>query len=514
MRIQTGSTVGAALARSLEPIQRAVGGCAGPRGRRCLYDDSGTVWRALTALEIVRQVADTRGSHGAAALIMRETLFDADRDLGDGGARLALLLVTLFREGIRLVAAGVPGPALADALLALGSGFDAVLASAKRTCDGEASVAAVAVSAGVSSPLATDIARLLMAVGADGHAEMVASRAPGQKLQLQRLETGTGFIFEAREAADIFANAEFDPVHVLVADEIVDDFGPLVPLLEGFATRGKSLLVVAREVTGSALQVLIQNHRENGLRTAALKPVAVSQRAADHLEDLAIATGATLVADRFGTSLKALRPGMLGRAARFSFNHGRALFESPAGAGTAIEDRRRLLMAEADRQKYLSFDKEQLERRAARLSGRWARLHLRATTDRETDTLLAEARRALASARMAVEGGAVEGGGIGMVRAFDRLPAIEETGVLSPELAARRCLALGLTELVHSFAAGVPEGAPRLSLKSRTPLQQTLGISSNANPDVFDPLPLVRAISRRAISCAATLLRVDAILAG
>jgi hypothetical protein len=171
-----------------------------------------------------------------------------------------------------------------------------------------------------------------------------------------------------------------------------------------------------------------------------------------------------------------------------------------------------MLMAEADRQKYLSLDKEQLERRAARLSGRWARLHLQATTDRETDTLLAEARRALASARMAIEGGAVEGGGIGMVRAFDRLPAIEEPCVLSPKLAARSCLGLGLAELVHSFAVGMPEGVPRLSLKSGTSLQQTLGIPSDVNPDVFDPLPLVRAISRRAISCAATLLRVNAIL--
>jgi hypothetical protein len=82
-----------------------------------------------------------------------------------------------------------------------------------------------------------------------------------------------------------------------------------------------------------------------------------------------------------------------------------------------------------------------------------------------------------------------------MVRAFDRLPAIEETGILSPELAARRCLARGLAELVHSFAEDRPEGAPRLSLKSGTSLHKTLGIPCDANPDVFDPLPLVRAIS-------------------
>ncbi len=508
MRIKTGSAVGPALVRSLEPMLRAVAGCAGPQGRRCLYDDGGTVSRALTALEIVRQVAETRDSDGAAALIVRETLFDADRELGDGGARLALLLATLFREGIRLIAAGVPAPALADALLALGPAFDAALVAAKHTGTGEPTLSAVAASAGASPLLATDIARLLTAVGTDGHAEIVASLGPGQ-----RLESGTGFIFEAREAAKIFSSAEFDPVHLLVADEIIDDFGPLVPLLEGFATRGKSLLVVARDVTGTALQILIQNRKENGLRTAALKPTAVAQQAADNLEDLAIATGATLVADRFGTSIKALRPNMLGRAARFSFSHGRALLEAPAGAGAAIEARRRLLMAEADRQKYLSLDKERLERRATRLSGRWARLHLGAATDRETDTLLAEARRALASARMALTGGAVEGGGIGMVRAFDRLQALDETGVLSPELAARRCLALGLAELVHSFAACASKDArPRLSLKSAASLQRTLGIAGKASPGPLDPLQLVRAISRRAISGAATLLRVEVIL--
>ncbi len=99
--------------------------------------------QALSALDIVRQVAGARHAEGAAALILRETLFDADRDLGDGGARLALLLGALFREGVRLVAAGVPAPALADALLALGATFDLALAETavglrRRALAGEA----------------------------------------------------------------------------------------------------------------------------------------------------------------------------------------------------------------------------------------------------------------------------------------------------------------------------------------------------------------------------------------
>jgi chaperonin GroEL (HSP60 family) len=508
MRIETGICVGPALARSLDPLMRVLTACSAPRGRACLYEEGGRVTQAVTALDIVRQIAQTANGGGTAMRILRETLFDAERDLGDGGARLALLLTTLLREGVHLVATGIPAPALADALLALGPLFEEALASVSRPSADEPSLEAVAMSAGAPPTVAADITRLLMAAGSDGHAEIVASPEKSQ-----RLETGSGFVFDAQPVAEIFATAEFDPVYLLVADDIIDDFGPLVPLLEGFATRGKSLLVVARDVTGTALQTLVRNHREAELRTAALKPLAVAQHAADILEDLAIATGATLIADRFGTSVQALRPSMLGRAARFTFAQGRALLESLAGEAADIVSRRRLLIAEAQRQKYLSLDRERLERRAARLSGRWARLHLGEADGRESEAGLLRARRALASARMALEGGAIEGGGIGMVRAFDRLSFGRMGGASAAEMAARRCLALGLADLVRAFAAHAAEAMERRGLaRAGLSLGEALGIAPEAGNALLDPLPLVRSISRRALSGAATLLRVDAIL--
>lgn len=508
MRISAGATVGPALARSLEPALRALRACAGAQGGACLYEQDGAVSQASSALDIVRQVAGARHAQGAAALILRETLFDADRDLGDGGARLALLLGALFREGVRLVAAGVPAPALADALLALSATFDLALAESAVPCADEPSLVKLAHACGAAPELAADLARLVLSVGAEGHAEIVTGRERGG-----RIELGTGFVFEAQAVAEIFASAAFDPVHLLVADEIIDDFGPLVPLLEGFATRGKSLLVIARDVTGTALQTLIANRRDNGLRTAALKPAAVSQQAADALEDLAIATGATLVADRFGTSLKALRPSMLGRAARFSFSQGRMLLEAPDGDAAAVESRRHQLLTEAEQQKYLSLDKERLERRAARLSGGWGRLHIHEATGRETDAALARARRALASMRMALEGGAAPGGGIGLVRAFDRLPTLAEVRGLAPEAAARRCLAVALAELVRGLEANRShEPGPRLSLADGASLAERLGMAHDGPGAVLDPLPLLRQVSRRAISGAATMLRIDAII--
>jgi chaperonin GroEL (HSP60 family) len=253
----------------------------------------------------------------------------------------------------------------------------------------------------------------------------------------------------------------------------------------------------------------LRNHNENGLRAIALRPDAVGQSAADILEDLAIATGATLVADRFGTSLASLRPGMLGRCGRFSIASGRAVFSEPSADPSAIAQRRALLLAEAERQKYLALDRERLQIRAGRLRGAWARLHLGAETDRETRTRVEVARRALASARSAMGGGVLPGGGIGLVQYFDSLPIDKAERADPIATAAGFTLAAGLSMLVRGLAHD------RTPIPARTRpgrLGDALGLDSTEDSPVLDPLPLTRSVLERAISGAVTLLRSGGVI--
>ena len=255
---------------------------------------------------------------------------------------------SLIEHGVGAVAAGAQGPALANALTVVGARFSASLeAERPGPAPSEAQLAAVAISAGASPPIGRAIAKMLLAVGPDGGLEVVEGREPGL-----RTESGQGFQFDAVPVSNALSVTDLDPAYLLVADERIDEFGPLVPLLEGFAARGKALVVVARDVCGAALHALTRNREENGLRVAVLRPTAASQHAADILEDLAIAAGATLVADRFGTTVTALRPTMLGKCARFSFSRGRAVLQAPEGDPEAVALRRRLLLAEAEWQKY------------------------------------------------------------------------------------------------------------------------------------------------------------------
>jgi chaperonin GroEL (HSP60 family) len=493
--IYTGEAARRLMAASLAPALRAISASLGPLGRACLVDGGpGRVEQALTGAAIARAIANEAGPRSVAQRILKETLFDAERDLGDGTARLAIIFGEILTRGFRFIAAGVPAGQLADALLALMPEVDERLAS-ERVAD--APLARVAAAAGASPALAEVLTEAIERLGPEGTLDITTGSRPGIAMRL-----GSGFILDAALVSEAFlegapaAGLVFDPVHVLVADEIIEDFGPLVPVLEGFATRGKALVVVAREVTGAALAALLRNRRENGLRVVALKPREVAQHAADVLEDLALATGATLAAERFGTSVARLRPAMLGRAGSFRFHRARAVFAEPAGDPAAVTARARLLAAEADRQRYLELDRERFLRRSARLIGRWGEIDVAGANERDSAMLLAAARAALAAAQSAATGGALPGGGVGLERAARRLADESRDAPLSTRGAASNCIVSALCAVGLQLTCNGREGFGQIEQEGA----------------VLDALPLTQAIVARAISSAATMLRADVII--
>jgi len=370
---------------------------------------------------------------------------------------------------------------------------------------------AVTSDAGIADTVAAAVAR----VGGDGVVDV--KEHPRAEI---RVEIGVGYSVDAVLASEHLGpeapatTLELDDVFVLVANENVSEFGRLGPILEGFASRRKSLAIVARDIGGAALEALVRNRREIGLHVVALKPADVSARAGQVLEDLAIATAATLVAAELGTSLDSIRPSMLGRARRFRFAKGRGLFVEPGGDRAAIEERRRMITAEAEKARYLAYDREHALRRAARLGGNWAEVSVGGHSAFETSLKLGETRAAIRALQAALGSGVVAGGGSALVREAARL-----RGDGPGSRNARLCVARGLEAVTTHIArnAGLDPAAPlaalRLSKASETGFDARSGRICDAVAEgIADPLSITAGILAAAVSAAATMLRIEAMV--
>ena len=329
MRVLTGNAARQALLVPLRRSVRAINASLGPHGRALLYEATpGGVGFARDGLTIAREMAESEGARSIGPRILKETLFAADRDFGDGAARLACILGAIVGEGVKLVAAGHPPQAARRRHPADRQSSCAIVSptSAARAPDLRALASAVTSDAALADAVAAAVAR----AGGDGVVDV--KEHPRAEV---RVEIGTGFSIDAvlpREhlGADAPATVlELDDVFVLVANESVSEFGRLGPILEGFAARKKSLAIVARDISGAALEALVRNRREIGLHVVALKPADVSARAGQVLEDLAIATARRWSRPSSARASTACSPAMLGRARRLRFARGRALFVEP-----------------------------------------------------------------------------------------------------------------------------------------------------------------------------------------
>ena len=516
-RVLTGAAARQVLLASVLRSVRAIGPSLGPHGRALLYDQgSGGVGFACDGVTIAQEVADTEGARSVGARILKETLFAAHRDLGDGSARLACMLGAMLEEGHKLVAAGHAPGMLADQVLEVSR--HAIGMIGEQIC-ATPSLESVAAAAITDEAIARAVVDAVSRVGSNGVIDVKEHWREGVAV-----EVGTGFVLDAALPSEHLqpdppATAlELEDVFVLVVDEIVSEFGRFAPILEGFASRKKALALVGRDVGGSALEAIVRNRRELGLHVVALKPTDVSARAGQVLQDLAIATGATLISTELGRTLENAKPSMLGRARRLRFAKGRALFADPAGDRAEIEQRRAELAAEAERVKYLSFDREHALRRAARLAGAWGEISVGGRTKPETALALGEARAALACVQAAIASGVVAGGGAALVRVAEAIRQGAGTGSLE-ERAARRCVACGLEAVAGQIArnAGRDPGEWIARLRAQdgrsVDTDARGGASaSSISEGVVDPYSITCGIVGRAASAAATLLRAEALI--
>ncbi|QGY32939.1 hypothetical protein [Pantoea cypripedii] len=480
------------IRQSLTETVRAIAPSLGPNGRGVIYDvGMAQAGMAMSGCTIAKLVVGEEGAETIAPRILLEAMNGIRRDLGDGAIRLACITNAIYQSASLSVSRGGNPGQISRALKDTGVLAMQQLANLRSVMPAVTQIARVA--SGDS-----EIAAALGAIGehimSPGTIEVKEGEKPGLEL-LQH----SGFCLDiCPDIAGISPTEprvciEMDNVYLVVINEVISDLGPMAPVLNAFVQNNKSLVIIARGFVGQAAAALIENRGKYCLNILGLVPEASGLHALDLLEDVCVASGATLIGETTGIDLTAIQPAMLGHARHIIVDKNHCVLTDPTEVPAAIKLRQTSLLKEAEQHRYLALDRERLQRRAARLNGYWAELKISGLNPWETVQRMDDARAAIAVVQAAGQRGVVAGGGKALARVAVWLGQLDN--VRKPaEQAALQAVIAGCNAIQDQLSANSKQD------------------EGEWRDDIVDPFSITQTLFQRAISVAATLLTIEVLV--
>ena len=391
----------------------------GPKGRNVVLDRSyGSPTITKDGVSVAKEIELKDKFENMGAQMVKEVASKTSDVAGDGTTTATVLAQSIVQEGMKFVAAGM-NP------MDLKRGIDkAVIAAVEelkkisKPCATSKEIAQVgSISANSDTVIGEKIAEAMDKVGKEG----VITIEDGQGLN-DELDVVEGMQFDRGYLSPYFINnqdrqiAAMDNPYILLHDKKVSNIRDLLPVLEQVAKAGRPLLIIAEDVDGEALATLVVNNIRGILKTVAVKAPGFGDRRKAMLEDIAILTGGTVIAEEVGLSLEKTTLAELGQAKRIEVGKDNTTIIDGAGKEDAIKGR----IAQINKQVEEStsdYDKEKLQERKAKLAGGVAVIKVGAATEVEMKEKKARVEDALHATRAAVEEGIVPGGGVALLRA-------------------------------------------------------------------------------------------------
>ena len=506
------------LERGLNTLADAVKVTLGPRGRNVVLEKA---WGAPTitndGVSIAKEIELEDPYEKIGAELVKEVAKKTDDIAGDGTTTATVLAQALVREGLRNVAAGADPLSLKRGIeKAVEAVTEALLSSAKEVETEEEIAATASISAG-DAEIGKLIAEAMEKVGKEGVITVEDSNTFGLHLELtegMRFDKGflSGYFVTDPERQE----AVLEDPYILVVNQKISNVKDLVPVLEKVMQSGKPLLIVAEDVEGEALALLVLNKMRGSIKSVAVKAPGFGDRRKAQMADIAILTGGQVITEEVGLSLDAATLDMLGSARKVVVTKDETTIIEGAGDAAAIEGRVAQIRAEIANSDS-DYDREKLQERLAKLAGGVAVLKAGAATEVELKERKHRIEDAVRNAKAAVEEGIVPGGGVALIQAgvkvFDKLELTgdEATGANSvrvaidaplKQIAANAGLEPGVVvDRVRSLPAGT-------GLNAATGEYEDLMAAG-----IADPVKVTRSALQNAASIAGLFLTTEAVVA-
>jgi chaperonin GroEL len=507
------------LKKGVDALADAVKVTLGPKGRNVILDKKfGAPTVTKDGVTVAKEIELKDAIENMGAQLVKEVASKTADSAGDGTTTATVLAQAIFNAGIRNVAAGANPMDLKRGIDKAVAAIVAELKKQSKPISNSQEIAQVAtISANSDEEIGKMIANAMDKVGKEG--VITVEEARGTETEVKTVE---GMQFDRGYLSPYFVtNAEAMEVElenpfILISEKKVSSMKEMLPVLEAVAQTGRPLLIIAEDVDGEALATLVVNKLRGALKVAAVKAPGFGDRRKAMLEDIAILTAGTVIAEERGYKLENATIDYLGRAEKIIIDKDNTTIVNGKGEKTNIDARVNTIKAQIETTTS-DYDKEKLQERLAKLSGGVAILYIGAATEVEMKEKKDRVDDALHATRAAVQEGIVTGGGIALIRA---LPALDSVSTLNEdETTGVNIIRIALESPLRTIVANaggepsvvvnkVKEGTGSFGYNARTDKYEDLLASG-----VIDPTKVTRLALENAASIASLLLTTEAVVA-
>ncbi|NKK58036.1 chaperonin GroEL [Rhizobium leguminosarum bv. viciae] len=508
------------LLRGVELLNNAVKVTLGPKGRNVVIDKAyGAPRITKDGVSVAKEIELEDKFENMGAQMVREVASKTNDLAGDGTTTATVLAASIFREGAKLVAAGM-NPM--DLRRGIDLGVTAVVKEIKARAMKVKSSAEIAqvgtIAANGDATIGEMIARAMDKVGNEGVITVEEARTAETELDVvEGMQFDRGYLSPYFVTNAEKMRVELEEPYILVHEKKLGSLQAMLPILEAVVQTGKPLLLISEDVEGEALATLVVNKLRGGLKVAAVKAPGFGDRRKAMLEDIAVLTAGQMISEDLGIKLENVTLDMLGHAKRVLIDKETTTIIDGSGEKAAIQARIQQLKAQIE-DTTSDYDKEKLQERLAKLAGGVAVIRVGGATETEVKEKKDRIDDALNATRAAVEEGIVPGGGVALLRAKSALTGLtgENADVTAGISIVLRALEAPIRQIVDNagFEGSIVVGKLAGSNDHNQGFDaQTETYVDMIEAGIVDPAKVVRTALQDAGSIAALLITAEVMIA-
>jgi chaperonin GroEL len=512
-----------AILRGINQLADAVKITLGPKGRNVVIDKKfGSPTITKDGVTVAKEIELKDNLENMGAQMVREVASKTSDVAGDGTTTATVLAQSIFKEGVKTVAAGANPMALKRGIDKAVERAIAEIHRLAKPVKGDMIAQVGTVSANGDATIGGIIAKAMDQVGKDGVITVEESRTMETSLEVvEGMQFDRGYLSPYFVTDAERMEATLENALILIHEKKISSMKDLLPLLEQVAKMGKPMLIIAEDVEGEALATLVVNKLRGTLNVAAVKAPGFGDRRKAMLEDIATLTGGKVISEDLGIKLETVQVADLGRAKKITIDKDNTTVVEGAGKQADIEGRVKTIRAQIE-ETTSDYDREKLQERLAKLVGGVAVIKVGAATETEMKEKKARVEDAMHATRAAVEEGIVPGGGVTLVRAAkvleDAKGVIGRGGDPDEQIGVsivRRALEEPLRQIVQNAGK---EGAVVVE-RVRSDKNDSFGFNAQTEQfedlvkaGVIDPAKVTRTALQNAASIAGLMLTTEAMV--